>query len=127
VAESGGGDPPSKNADLTALPPELSKQSISTSTVILPHDAALAAISHLTRQGRRLENWEGWVKFRDGTRAKSLSHVGSFALSHDPARAAESATEGIRRAQTLWDRNPEFADAALYFGLTFGSTEAQPT
>jgi hypothetical protein len=125
VAESGGGDPRSKNADLTALPPELAKQSISPATVILPQDAALAAIAHLTQQGWRLENWEGWVKFRDGTRAKSLSHVGSFALSSDPAHAAESATAGIRRAQAMWDRDPEFANAALYFGLTFRSPDAQ--
>jgi hypothetical protein len=121
VAESGSGDPRSSNADLVALPPELAKQSIAQGTVILPHDAALAAIAHLTQHGRRLESWEGWVKFRDGTRAKSLTHGGSFALSRDAARAAEIATAAIRRAQGLWDRNPEYPGAALYYGLTFVS------
>jgi hypothetical protein len=119
VAESGGGDPRSTNADLTALPPELAKQSISPSAVILPLDAALAAIAHMAQQGRRLENWEGWVKFRDGTRARSLSHGGSFALPRDPKGAAENATAAIRRAQSVWDRNPEYVGAMLYFGLTF--------
>lgn len=121
MAESGGDDPRSTRADLSALPPELAKQSISQATVILPRDAALAAIAHLTQHGRRLESWEGWIKFRDGTRAKSLGFGGSFALSRDPARAAEIATAGIRRAQGEWDRNPEYSDATLYYSLTFVS------
>jgi hypothetical protein len=60
------------------------------------------------------------VKLRDGSRAKSLAHGGSFALSRDPARAAEAATAAIRRAQSQWDRSPEYPGTALYFGLTFG-------
>lgn len=121
MAESGGGDPRSTNADLTALPPELAKQSISSAAIILPLDAALAAIAHMAEQGRRVENWEGWVKFRDGTRARSLSHGGSFALPRDAKRAAESATAAIRRAQSTWDRNPEYVGTMLYFGLMFGN------
>lgn len=122
MPESGGGDPRSTNADLAALPPELAKLSLSEAMVILPQDAALAAIAHLTERGRRLEGWEGWVKLRDGGRAKSLTHGGSFALPRDPARAAQNATAAIRRAQTLWDRNPEYPGAALHFGLTFGAS-----
>ena len=120
MAESGSGDPRSTNADLAALPPELAKQSISQTSVILPHDAALQAIAHVTQSGRRLENWDGWVRFRDGTRAKSLTHGGSFALPRDPARAAQTATAAIRRAQMMWARNPEYPNASLFFGLTFG-------
>jgi len=121
VAESGGGDPRGTNADLAALPPELAKQSISPTTLMLPLAAAVEAIAHLTRQGRRLDSWEGWVKLRDGTRAKSLAHGGSFALSRDPARAAASATEAIKKAQIFWERNPEYPGAELYFALTFGA------
>jgi hypothetical protein len=119
VPASGSGDPRGNNADLAALPPELAKQSISPTTLMLPRDAALAAIAHLTRDGRRLESWEGWVKLRDGTRAKSLMHGGSFALSRDAARAAATAAAAIQKAQVFWDRNPEFPGAQLYFGLTF--------
>ena len=107
------------NADLAALSPELSKQSLSNERIILPQGAALKAIAELTRGGRRIESWEGWVRLRDGTRAKSLSHGGSFALARDPARAAAAATAGIQRAQSAWDRNPEFPDGSLYFALTF--------
>ena len=121
MAESGGGDPRGTNADLAALPPELAKQSISPTTLMLPLAAAVEAIAHLTRQGRRLDSWEGWVKLRDGTRAKSLAHGGSFALSRDPARAAASATEAIKKAQIFWERNPEYPGAELYFALTFGA------
>jgi hypothetical protein len=119
VPDPGSGDPRGSSADLAALPPELARQSISTTAVILPHDAAIEAIAHLTQNGRRLENWEGWVKHRDGSRTKSLSHGGSFALSRDPARAAETATAAIRRAQTFWQRNPDYPGAELYFLLTF--------
>ena len=107
--------------ELAALPPDIARQSISDTQVILPFDAALAAIEHLTRSGRKLENWEGWVRMRDGNRAKSLSHGGSFALARDPARAAETATAAMRRAREHWQRNPEYPDAELYFGLTFGA------
>jgi hypothetical protein len=109
------------DSSLAALPPELASQSLSRTNIILPVDAAIQAIAHLSGQGRRLENWEGWVKMRDGGRAKSLAHSGSFALPADPARAGEVAAAGIRRAKAMWDRNPEYPGATLYVELTFGA------
>ena len=120
MAESGRGDSRGTHADLAALPPELAKQSLSEVNIILPYDAALEAIAHLTQHGRRLEQWEGWVKLRDGSRAKSLTHGGSFALSRDPARAAEAATSAIKKSHAHWQRSPEYSEATLYFGLSFG-------
>lgn len=93
-------------------------------TLILPFDAALEAIAHAATNGKRLTNWEGWVLMRDGTRAKSLSHGGSFALPRDAGRAAERATAGMRRAMEVWQRNPEYPGAQLQFGLTFGPIDA---
>ncbi|MGH7637747.1 MAG: hypothetical protein ACREOK_08845 [Gemmatimonadaceae bacterium] len=119
MPDSGSGDPRERSADHAALPPALADASLADRTLILPFDAALAAIDHLTNDGRRIENWEGWVKLRDGGRAKSLTHGGSFALPPDPSRAAATAKEGIRRAHERWQRNPEYAGAELYFGLTF--------
>jgi len=118
-SHSGSGEPRGTNADLSALPTELAKQSLSPAAIVLPKDAALEAITHLTKSGRRLESWEGWVHMRDGMRMKSITHPGSFALSRDAARAAQTASEAIRRAQAMWDRNPDYANASLYFGLTF--------
>jgi hypothetical protein len=118
---AGGGEILYSNADLAALPPELAKQSLTSTSVILPLDAAISAITILVEKGRLLEGWEGWVKLHDGTRAKSLSHGGSFALSRDPARAAETAAAGMRRAQQTWERNPEHPGGSLYFGLSFGA------
>ena len=103
----------------TDLPAEIVSQSISSGAIILPRDAALAAIAHMTQHGRRLENWEGWVRLRDGGRTRSLQHAGSFALPADAAGAAEKGAAGIRRAAEHWARNPEYAGAELYFGLTF--------
>lgn len=57
---------------------------------------------------------------RDGGRARSLAHGGSFALPRDPQRAAEVAGSAMRRAQDRWNRDPEYPGAQLYFGLAFG-------
>ena len=89
---------------------------------MLPLDAALAAIAFLSQHGRLIENWEGWVSLHDGSRTKSLNHPGSFALSRDPKRAAETTAAAIQKAQAAWERNPEYRGAALYFGLSFGGT-----
>jgi hypothetical protein len=119
VLDAGSGDPRESSADHTALPPALAQQSLSQRILILPYDAAVAAIDHLTSSGRRLDNWEGWVKLRDGSRTKSLSHGGSFALPSDPPRAAETAKAGLARARERWQNNPEYPGAELYFGLSF--------
>ena len=88
----------------------------------LSYDAALKLIAERAAQGIALENWEGWVKLRDGTRAKSLDIQGSFALSRDPARAAAAATAGIERAWAQWQRRPEHPNAELLFGLSFSES-----
>jgi hypothetical protein len=119
VADPGGGDPRESSADHDALPPAIARQSLSARALILPYDAAVVAIDQLTAAGRRLENWEGWVKLRDGARTKSLTHGGSFALPSQPARAAETGKAGMARAREHWQRNPEYPGAELYFGLTF--------
>jgi hypothetical protein len=110
-----------ESGDLSALPAEIASQSLSRGSIILPVDAALRAIAFLAGRGRRLENWEGWVKMRDGGRAKSLAHSGSFALPGDPARAAEAATRGIEQSRDRWNRDPEYPGATLYVELTFGA------
>jgi hypothetical protein len=122
VAAPGAGDPRGSNADLAALPANLAKLSLSQATIILPHDAALEALKILSERGRRLESWEGWVRMRDGGRAKSLTHGGSFALPRDAARAAEVARAGIDRSQARWNRDPEYPGAELYFGLIFSDS-----
>jgi hypothetical protein len=119
VPDTGSGDPRDSSADHLALPPALARQSLSTRVLILPYDAVFAAIDHLTGAGRRLENWEGWVKLRDGARARSLTYGGSFALPSDAPRAAETAKAGIARAHERWQKNPEYPGGELYFGLTF--------
>jgi hypothetical protein len=101
------------------LPPDLARQSLSNTVIILPLDAALNVLAHFAAQGRRLEAWEGWVKMKDGGRSRSLAHGGSFALPRDPARAVETATAAMRKAQATWQRIPEYPGASLFFELTF--------
>lgn len=115
--EAGGGD---HFSALANLPPDIAQRSISKSSIILPLDAAIAAVDHMARAGRALENWEGWLRLSDGARTRSLAVNGSFAMSHDATRAAENAKKGMREASERWNRNPEYPGAQLYFGLTFG-------
>lgn len=105
-------------SDPSLLPADLASRSISGGEIVLSLPDAERAIEHLNKSGRRLEAWEGWVKFGDGSRTHSLRHPGSFVLPSDPARAAEVTLESIRKAQSVWDRAPEYPDALLYFCLT---------
>lgn len=91
--------------------------------LILPLAAALRVVALGAEQGRRLESWEGWVQLPDGGRAKSLAHGGSFALPREAAAAAQRASDAMRSAQVRWDRDPEYANAKLFFGLTFAKPE----
>lgn len=90
--------------------------------LILPFDAALKEIAERAGRGIALQNWEGWVSFPNGMRAKSLSVSGSFALSRDAARASETAKAAIERAYARWQRDPEYPGATLLFGLAFSET-----
>ena len=105
-------------SDLSVLPSDLASRSISTREIVLPLPDAVRAIEYLGKHGRRLEAWEGWVKFPDGSRTHSLRHPGSFVLPTDGARAAAVTIENIRSAQAAWDRAPEYPGATLYFCLT---------
>ena len=105
-------------SDTTLLPADLAGRSISEREIVLSLPDAEQAIEHFNKTGKRLEAWEGWVKFNDGSRTHSLRHPGSFVLPRDPARAAEVTLESIRKAQSIWDRAPEYPGAILYFCLT---------
>ena len=105
-------------SDLSLLPQDLAARSISTREIVLLIGDAERAIEHLTKSGRRLEAWEGWVRFPDGGRTKSLRHPGSFVLPTDGGRAATIALENIRKTQQTWDRDPEYPGATLYYCLT---------
>lgn len=122
MPDPGSSDTRRGDPDLEGLPPEIAKQSLAASRIILPKDAALEALTLFAARGRLLENWEGWIRMRDGSRVKSLAHTGSFALSRDAARAADAARAGIEAAQRRWDRDPEYSNATLYFLLSFAST-----
>ena len=105
-------------SDLSLLPHDLAERSLSNREIVLALADAERAIEHFSKGGRRLEGWEGWVKFGDGSRTHSLRHPGSFVLPIDAARAAAVTLESIRKAQAAWDRTPEYPGAALYFCLT---------
>lgn len=103
---------------LAMLPAELAARSLSRQEVVLRHDDALVALDHVERAGLRVESWEGWVLLADGTRTKSLSHPGTFALPLDAATSVATVREMIGPAQRRWERSPEYAGGELYFKIT---------
>jgi hypothetical protein len=105
-------------SDTSLLPADLASRSLSGREIVLSLPDAERAIEHLNKTGRRLEAWEGWVRFTDGSRTHSLRHPGSFVLPSDPERAAAVTLESIRKAQSVWERAPEYPGASLYFCLT---------
>ena len=105
-------------SDLELLPDDLAQRSLSTRDIVLTLADAERAIELLGKSGRRLEAWEGWVRFPDGTRTRSLRHPGSFVLPTDGTRAAVVTVDSIRKAQSVWDRSPEYPGASLYYCLT---------
>ena len=108
-------------SDLSYLPTDLAGRSLSARELVFTLADAERAIELIGKSGRRLESWEGWVKFADGSRTHSLRHPGSFVLPTDATRAAEVTLDSIRKAQSVWDRAPEYPGAALYFCLTVAS------
>jgi hypothetical protein len=106
------------SSHLAVLPDELAARSLSKHDVVMRHDDALAALDHLDRAGLRIESWEGWVRLTDGTRTKSLMHMGSFALPLEASASITTTREMIAQAQRRWDRAPEYAGGELYFKLT---------
>lgn len=108
---------PTSVTHLSLIPQDLAERSLSQREIVLSLADAERAIEHLRKSGHRLESWEGWVKFTDGTRTRSLRHPGSFVLPADGARAATVTLENIRKAQETWSRAPEYPGAELYFCL----------
>ena len=100
---------------LSLLPNDIAEKSLSKKEIVLPIDEAERAVEHLVSTGHRLESWEGWVQFNDGGRTKSLRHPGAFVLPSDPARAASVTLEGMRKAQEIWNRAPEYPGAKLFY------------
>jgi hypothetical protein len=122
VAPPDGSSRPSADAALAALPPELAAKSMSPSRIVMRKADALQALDALAAKDFVLENWEAWIQLSTGSRVKSLSHGGSFALPRDAKRAAEKARAGIDAAQARWDRDPEYANAELCFVLAYATT-----
>jgi hypothetical protein len=100
---------------LSLLPSDIAEKSLSKKEIVLPITEAERAVEHLVSSGRKLESWEGWVQFSDGGRTKSLRHPGAFVLPADPARAGEVTLLGMRKAQEIWNRAPEYPGAKLFF------------
>ncbi|WP_176155087.1 hypothetical protein [Burkholderia vietnamiensis] len=51
---------------LQCLPPEIALQSISPREIVLPLNAAIAAIDYCANNKIRILGWEGWIQSPDG-------------------------------------------------------------
>jgi hypothetical protein len=103
------------SSGLSLLPNDIAEKSLSKKEIVLPISEAERAVEHLVSSGQQLESWEGWVQFSDGGRTKSLRHPGAFVLPRDRERAGKVTLEGMRKAQEVWNRAPEYPGARLFF------------
>lgn len=102
---------------LALLPQELAARSLSPYDLAFVLADAELALEQLASAGERVTAWDCWVLWPSGARARSLAHLGSFALPLDVARAAVAARDGMRRVQAAWDRSPEYPGASPYFTI----------
>ena len=94
--------------DLTALPAELRRQSLSDREIVLPYAEALLAIDALKKSGYAVVVWEGWVLYPDG-RVGHASHEAQGTADHEWMGQWNAAEEFVRRtmerAQVYWSNS----------------------
>lgn len=103
---------------LALLPHGIRAQSISDREVVLPLDAALAAIDIIEARGLHILGWEGWLKYPDGRHGHG-GPMGSASLENlSPADAAELCRRTIAEEAARWrEENPRRAEQ-MYFCIT---------
>ena len=110
---------------LQALPRELALQSISQREIVLPLNAAIAAIDHFANHQIQILGWEGWIQSSDGRVGHGNAPQGTTSLEHlTIAEAADFCRRAITAAATAWLESCAGTTDRLYFCVTIDSTGA---
>jgi len=108
---------------LQMLPPEIARHSISHREVVLPLNAAIAAIDWFAINQIHLLGWEGWIQSADGRVGHGNAPQGTTSLEGlSIPDAADFCRRTIRAAALEWSKTyPETTDR-LHFCITVDAT-----
>jgi hypothetical protein len=110
---------------LQVLPRELALQSISRQEIVLPLDAAIAAIDYCANHQIQILGWEGWIQSSDGRVGHGNAPQGTTSLEHlTIAEAADFCRRTITAAATAWSESCAGTMDRLHFCVTIDSTGA---
>jgi len=104
---------------LQMLPLQIAQHSISRREIVLPLEAAIAAIDYCADNQIQILGWEGWIQSSDGRVGHGNAPQGTTSLAHLSIRdAAHFCRRTIREAALEWtEANPGTTDR-LHFCIT---------
>ncbi|WP_124448642.1 hypothetical protein [Burkholderia sp. Bp8992] len=110
-------------SQLEILPPEIARHSISRREIVLPLNAAIAAIDWCAINQIHLLGWEGWIQSADGRVGHGNAPQGTTSLeSLSIPDAADFCRRTIRAAALEWSKTyPETTDR-IHFCITVDTT-----
>ncbi|WP_156443542.1 hypothetical protein [Burkholderia sp. MSMB1835] len=108
---------------LKMLPPEIARHSISHREIVLPFDAAIAAVDWCAINQIPILGWEGWIRSADGRVGHGNAPQGTTSLEGLSVRdAADFCRRTICAAALDWTKmHPETTDR-LHFCITVDAT-----
>lgn len=104
---------------LQMLPPEIARHSISRKEIVLPLNAAIAAIDWCASNQIHILGWEGWIQTADGRVGHGNAPQGTTSLEDlSIPEAADFSRRTIQAAAMEWSETyPETTDR-LHFCIT---------
>ncbi|WP_321863467.1 hypothetical protein [Burkholderia cenocepacia] len=110
---------------LLCLPPEIARQSISPREIVLPLNAAIAAIDYCASNKIRILGWEGWIQSPDGRVGHGNAPQGTTSLEHlSIPEAADFCRRTIAAAALEWTKNNLGTRDPLHFCITVEVNDA---
>ncbi|WP_175948105.1 hypothetical protein [Burkholderia pyrrocinia] len=104
---------------LQLMPPEIAQQSILDKEIVVPLDAAIAAIDYCTANQIQILGWEGWVRSVDGRIGHGSAPQGTTSLEQlTLLDAADFCSRTIRAATLQWSENHPGTSDKLHFCIT---------
>ncbi|HDR8961110.1 hypothetical protein [Burkholderia vietnamiensis] len=110
---------------LQCLPPEIALQSISRREIVLPLNAAIAAIDYCANNKIRILGWEGWIQSPDGRVGHGNAPQGTTSLEDlSIPEAADFCRRTIAAAALEWTENNLGTTDRLHFCITVEANDA---
>jgi len=113
---------------LEILPPDIARRSISRREIVLPLDAAIAAVDWCATNRIHILGWEGWVQSPDGRVGHGNAPQGTTSLEDlSVLDAADFCRQTIRAAALEWTETYPKTTDRLHFCITVEArSDARP-